>query len=50
MALAVPLVSFLLLWCDSITRSLYPANAPGKVEAIISITAWNATTCTPRMP
>ena len=39
---AVPEVSFLLLWCDSTTRSEYPEKAPGKVVAMLSMVAYGA--------
>ena len=39
---AVPEVSFLLLWCDSTTRSEYPEKAPGKVVAMLSMVAYEA--------
>ena len=39
MAFAVPLVSTLLDWCDSVTVSVYPLNAPGKLVAMSFIAA-----------
>jgi hypothetical protein len=38
-ALAVPEVSTLLLWCDSATVMLYPVNAPGNESAMIFMAA-----------
>ena len=35
-ALAVPEVSAFCLWCDSVTSSLYPENAPGNSLAMSS--------------
>ena len=38
-ALAVPEVSAFCLWCDSVTSSLYPENAPGNSRAMSSSVA-----------